>query len=111
MRSEIKEMLKWDVDRTSPSEKLRDFHQWYKDIRTDIRYQKMVLANFIMAFITGQWLVFDLTCLHYETYTEGLSHSHTYHMTVMRRALSCVGLPSSYDATKVHSSVCPSLSD
>jgi len=50
-------MVKWNVDRTSPSEKLRDFHQWFKDIRKEIRYQKMVLGNFVMAFITGRWFV------------------------------------------------------
>jgi len=50
-------MMKWEVDRTSPSEKLRDFHQWYKDIRREIRYQKMVLNNFFMRFITRNWSV------------------------------------------------------
>jgi len=49
--------MKWGVDRSSPSEKLRDFHQWFKDIRTEIRYQKIVLSNFVMAFITGNWSV------------------------------------------------------
>ena len=42
LRESVKEKLKWDVDRTSASNKHRDFMAWAKEICGDIRYQRRV---------------------------------------------------------------------
>uniref|UniRef100_A0A1I8FH76 Ion_trans domain-containing protein n=1 Tax=Macrostomum lignano TaxID=282301 RepID=A0A1I8FH76_9PLAT len=45
LREEVKEKLKWNVDRNSSSTKIRDFMDWTKAILNDIHYQKKVLSN------------------------------------------------------------------
>uniref|UniRef100_A0A1I8GLK6 Helicase n=1 Tax=Macrostomum lignano TaxID=282301 RepID=A0A1I8GLK6_9PLAT len=45
LRDEVKEKLKWNVDRNSSSTKIRDFMDWTKAILNDIHYQKKVLSN------------------------------------------------------------------
>lgn len=55
LREEVKEKLKWNVDRSSPSNKIRDLMAWSKDILKDIYYQRRMLSNFMAAFITKYW--------------------------------------------------------
>jgi len=55
LREEVKEKLKWTVDRSSPTDKLRDFISWYKDIRADIKHQKYILSNFFTALLARKW--------------------------------------------------------
>ncbi|XP_025079753.1 inositol 1,4,5-trisphosphate receptor type 3-like [Pomacea canaliculata] len=45
LRQEIKEKFKYDVDRSSPSNKLREFMDWSVDIINDIKYQRRIHAN------------------------------------------------------------------
>ena len=52
LREEVKEKLKWSVDRSSPSNKIRDLMMWCKVILKDIHYQKRILSYFIAAFLT-----------------------------------------------------------
>ena len=53
----MKEKLKWSVDRTSPSNKIRDLMDWTRDIMKDILYQKKILFNPIAIMFTKGWLV------------------------------------------------------
>jgi inositol 1,4,5-triphosphate receptor type 1 len=55
MREEVKERMKWSVDRSSPSNKIRDFMEWSKDILKDIYYQRKVLGNPLALFFTKFW--------------------------------------------------------
>ena len=50
LREEIKEKFKYSVDRSSPSNKLRDFMDWSIDIIEDIKYQRKIHANPIARF-------------------------------------------------------------
>ncbi|KAK3610323.1 hypothetical protein CHS0354_029792 [Potamilus streckersoni] len=59
LREEVKEMLKWNVDRSSPSNKIRDLMAWTKDIMKDIAYQRGILSNFIAIILTKGWLVWN----------------------------------------------------
>ncbi|CAD5116200.1 DgyrCDS5116 [Dimorphilus gyrociliatus] len=59
LREQIKEKLKWSVDRSSPSNKIRDLMNWSKDIVTDIYYQRKILSNWLAAFITRRWLAWN----------------------------------------------------
>jgi inositol 1,4,5-triphosphate receptor type 1 len=52
---EVKESLKWNVDRSSPSNKIRDLMGWTKDIMKDIIYQKTILSNPIAIGLTKGW--------------------------------------------------------
>lgn len=56
MREEVKEMLKWNVDRSSPSNKIRELMEWTKDIMKDIAYQRHILSNPIAICLTKGWL-------------------------------------------------------
>ncbi len=42
LRESVKERLKWEVDRGSPSNKLRGFMDWAREVCADIRYQRRV---------------------------------------------------------------------
>lgn len=54
MCEEVKEMLKWNVDRLLFSNKIREFMEWMKDIMKDIVYQRYIFSNFIViCFIKG----------------------------------------------------------
>ncbi|XP_074663089.1 inositol 1,4,5-trisphosphate-gated calcium channel ITPR3-like [Tubulanus polymorphus] len=59
LREEVKEKLKWSVDRSSPSNKIRDFMEWSKDILKDIYYQRKVLDNPFALFFTKFWLLWN----------------------------------------------------
>ena len=55
LREEIKEKLTWNVDRSSPSNKIRDLMKWSRDILNDIYYQRKILSNPIATFFTKNW--------------------------------------------------------
>ena len=55
LREEVKEKLKWNVDRTSPSNKIRDLMEWTRDIMRDISYQRKILDHAIAKFFTRGW--------------------------------------------------------
>ena len=58
LREEVKEKMVWSIDRTSPSSKIRDLMKWSKDILKDIYYQRKILSNPILTFLTKNWFVF-----------------------------------------------------
>ena len=57
LREEVKEMLKWNVDRSSPSNKIRELMEWTKDVMKDIAYQRHILSNPIAICLTKGWSV------------------------------------------------------
>uniref|UniRef100_A0A1I8GW73 AarF/ABC1/UbiB kinase family protein n=1 Tax=Macrostomum lignano TaxID=282301 RepID=A0A1I8GW73_9PLAT len=59
LRDEVKEKLKWNVDRNSSSTKIRDFMDWTKAILNDIHYQKKVLSNPVTITLTRFWLIWN----------------------------------------------------
>ncbi|KAH9498183.1 hypothetical protein Btru_007903 [Bulinus truncatus] len=59
LREEVKEKLKWGVDRSSPSNKIRDLMGWTKDIMKDIAYQQKILKNPVAILLTKGWLVWN----------------------------------------------------
>ncbi|XP_076470932.1 inositol 1,4,5-trisphosphate-gated calcium channel ITPR2-like isoform X2 [Babylonia areolata] len=59
LREEVKEKLKWSVDRSSPSNKIRDLMEWTKDIMKDIAYQQRILKNPIAILLTKGWLIWN----------------------------------------------------
>jgi len=65
LREEVKEKLTWSVDRSSPSNKIRDLMKWSKDILNDIYYQRKILSNPIATFFTKNWSVIKLSRLIY----------------------------------------------
>lgn len=56
LREEIKEKFKYDVDRTTPSNKIRDFMDWASDIIQDIKYQRKVHANPVGRMLVKLWI-------------------------------------------------------
>ncbi|KAL4219957.1 hypothetical protein ACF0H5_020368 [Mactra antiquata] len=56
LREEIKDKFKYEVDRSSPSNKIRDFMDWSSDIIKDIKYQRRVHANAIGRLLVNAWL-------------------------------------------------------
>nr|XP_006825393.1 PREDICTED: inositol 1,4,5-trisphosphate receptor type 1-like [Saccoglossus kowalevskii] len=44
LREEVKEKVKWNINRESQSDKIVDFVDWSKDIMSDIKYQTKVLS-------------------------------------------------------------------
>ncbi|GFR59759.1 inositol 1,4,5-trisphosphate receptor type 1 [Elysia marginata] len=59
LREEVKEKLKWGVDRSSPSNKIRDLMGWTKDIMKDIAYQQKILKNPVAILLTKGWLAWN----------------------------------------------------
>nr|XP_022341733.1 inositol 1,4,5-trisphosphate receptor type 2-like isoform X6 [Crassostrea virginica] len=59
LREEVKENLKWNVDRSSPSNKIRDLMGWTRDIMQDISYQRKILCNPIAMMFTKGWLLWN----------------------------------------------------
>jgi inositol 1,4,5-triphosphate receptor type 1 len=55
LREEIKEKFKYEVDRSSPSNRIRDFMEWVRDIIKDIKYQRKVRSNPIGKFLVNAW--------------------------------------------------------
>ncbi|KAK3094787.1 hypothetical protein FSP39_006217 [Pinctada imbricata] len=56
LREEIKELFKYEVDRTSPSNKIRDFMDWSSDVIQDIKYQRKVHNNPVGRLLVKLWL-------------------------------------------------------
>ncbi|XP_062518427.1 inositol 1,4,5-trisphosphate receptor type 1-like isoform X2 [Corticium candelabrum] len=55
LRDEVKEHLKWNISRESPTDKLRDFLDWAQDIRSDINFQQKVRKHWLASlFIAGR---------------------------------------------------------
>ena len=68
LREDVKELFKYEVDRSSPSNKLRDFMNWSRDIMDDIKYTRRVISNPISRFFVKKWWdlfgnMFRLVCL------------------------------------------------
>ncbi|ESN99534.1 hypothetical protein HELRODRAFT_176700 [Helobdella robusta] len=59
LREEVKEKMTWNVDRSSPSNKIRDMMKWSKDILKDIYYQRKILSNPFATFFTKQWVLWN----------------------------------------------------
>ena len=55
LREEVKEMVKWNVDRSSSSTKIRELMDWSKDIVEDIYYQLEVRKNILADFLIKHW--------------------------------------------------------
>ncbi|XP_077987360.1 inositol 1,4,5-trisphosphate-gated calcium channel ITPR1-like [Glandiceps talaboti] len=58
LREEVKEKVKWNINRESPSDKITDFTDWSKDIMQDIRYQTKILSYPLAKFflvLTPLW--------------------------------------------------------
>ena len=55
LREEVKDRFKYEVDRTSPTNKLREFLLWSKDIMEDIKYQKRILSVPLLKFFVKGW--------------------------------------------------------
>ena len=55
LREDVKEKFKYEVDRSSPSNKLREFMDWSKDIIQDIKYTRNVLSNKLSRFFLKYW--------------------------------------------------------
>jgi len=55
LREEIKDLFKYDVDRTTPSNKIRGFMDWSSDIIQDIKYQRKVYNNKLAKFLVNMW--------------------------------------------------------
>ncbi|CAD5113406.1 DgyrCDS2578 [Dimorphilus gyrociliatus] len=60
LRDDVKEKFKYEVDRSSPSNKLRDFMEWSKDIIRDIKYTRKVLSNPFSRFFVKFWYPFNM---------------------------------------------------
>ncbi|KAK6195687.1 hypothetical protein SNE40_001061 [Patella caerulea] len=63
LREEIKDKFKYEVDRTSPSNKLRDFMEWSSDIIDDIRYQRKINSIPLAKFIVKIWPYLNVIAL------------------------------------------------
>ena len=50
-RSELRETIKWNVDRSSPTNKLRNFIDWLDEVGGELRYQRK-MRRFKMLFST-----------------------------------------------------------
>lgn len=55
LRDEVREMCKWNVDRSSSSTKIRDMMNWSADIIEDIYYQLEVRKNVFADFLIKYW--------------------------------------------------------
>ena len=55
LREEVKEMVKWNVDRSSSSTKIRELMDWSKDIVEDIYYQLEIRKNIFADFLIKHW--------------------------------------------------------
>lgn len=53
----MKDRFKYEVDRSSPTNKLREFLVWSKDIMEDIKYQKRILSVPLFRFFVKGWYV------------------------------------------------------
>ncbi|KAI0208429.1 Inositol 1,4,5-trisphosphate receptor type 2 [Lamellibrachia satsuma] len=60
LREDVKEKFKYAVDRSSPSNKLRDLMDWSEDITQDISYTRRVLKNPLARFFVKYWWHFNI---------------------------------------------------
>ena len=56
-REEVKEQLKWNVDRSTASNKLRDLLEWSTDIIDDIYYQRRIRSAVVIDLLIRGWYV------------------------------------------------------
>ncbi|PAA53234.1 hypothetical protein BOX15_Mlig001696g3 [Macrostomum lignano] len=63
LREEVKDRFKYDVDRSSPTNKLRDFSDWLREIIKDIKWQKRILSNPLGSFFVHGWKAFNILCI------------------------------------------------
>ena len=59
LREDVKEKFKYEVDRSTPSNKLRELMDWSNDITQDINYTRRVLKNRVARFFVNYWSVSD----------------------------------------------------
>ena len=55
LREDVKEKFKYEVDRSTPSNKLREFMDWSIDIINDIKYTRRVFASPLARFFVKHW--------------------------------------------------------
>ncbi len=55
LREEVKDQMKWDVDRSSSSTKIRELMAWSHDIINDIYYQKRKRRNPFFNLLIQRW--------------------------------------------------------
>ena len=55
LREEIKDKFKYEVNRTTPSNKIRDFMDWASDIIRDIKYQRKIRSTVIGRMLLKLW--------------------------------------------------------
>ena len=72
LREEVKDRFNYEVDRTSPTNKLREFLAWSKAIMDDIKYQKKILSNPLSRFFVKSGYV--STCIHVIFYFWSVAH-------------------------------------
>ncbi|OWF37431.1 Inositol 1,4,5-trisphosphate receptor type 3 [Mizuhopecten yessoensis] len=63
LREDIKEKFKYEVDRSTPSNKIRGFMDWSSDIMQDIKYQRKVLANPVGRILIKLWIPMNYAAL------------------------------------------------
>ncbi|XP_033730119.1 LOW QUALITY PROTEIN: inositol 1,4,5-trisphosphate receptor type 2-like [Pecten maximus] len=63
LREDIKEKFKYEVDRSTPSNKIRGFMDWSSDIMQDIKYQRKVLANPVGRILIKMWIPMNYAAL------------------------------------------------
>ncbi|XP_065924757.1 inositol 1,4,5-trisphosphate receptor type 2 isoform X5 [Magallana gigas] len=63
LREEIKDKFKYEVDRTTPSNKIRDFMDWASDIIQDIKYQRKIRSNIVGRMLLKLWLPMNYAAL------------------------------------------------
>ena len=55
LREHVKDLFKYAVDRSSPSNKLREFMDWSRDIMEDIKYTQKVYSVPLKRFFARHW--------------------------------------------------------
>ncbi len=55
IRKDVKERLKWEVNRSTPSKKHQSFMEWSKNIRNDIKYQQKVNSFALSRILVSAW--------------------------------------------------------
>ena len=63
LRASVKERLKWEVDRSSASNKHRDFIKWAAEVCADIRYQRKLQSHPLCRALVNNWRVFNLAVI------------------------------------------------
>ncbi|XP_078311676.1 inositol 1,4,5-trisphosphate-gated calcium channel ITPR2-like [Crassostrea virginica] len=63
LREEIKDKFKYEVNRTTPSNKIRDFMDWASDIIRDIKYQRKIRSTVIGRMLLKLWTPMNYAAL------------------------------------------------